>query len=479
MSSFARYLALGTLVLAATGCASWLRPIAPPRNGPSHEGDRQSVRELLTGSESLPERAEAPRGEAPGAEPLDEEPPDEEPPDEEPPDEEHERDAPPQAAATDASSKSGAASPEPRLDEGATEAPAPPSTANEAGGPPNSGSSAERRRVPEKEARLAVGDPITARAKVPTVPERASRLLLGDRLIGVEACDARGVQAGFVRDLLIERNTGDVVAALTHSEEADGVLRLLLFRGIRWDEDAAAVVVAPAELREPEWLDLFELQESREISGLVVDVELIVKSEQTTLSVLLRNPENLLHRVAITPGELALRALPELQPGLEVYATGVETRDDRGKLFLPNSLRIGSLTLPLRDATGTVEWNALAARFVSAAAFARDEIRPAEGPPLAVSGWVLDWRAGRVTHLLAQYEGAPRALSLLSLTRVDGGWKANLGLEALGTLPVFVTDVPRAAVEAAAPSAPSAPDGDEGSDEDVGDAVDVATKTAH
>jgi hypothetical protein len=78
--------------------------------------------------------------------------------------------------------------------------------------------------------------------------------------------------------------------------------------------------------------------------------------------------------------------------------------------------------------------------FLSARAFLKATVQPADGEPVVIADWVLDRETGVISHVLVEIANEPRALAWSSLERTKGGWRTTLDRAQLELLPAFRAD---------------------------------------
>lgn len=279
-------------------------------------------------------------------------------------------------------------------------------------------------------------------------PEEAEpkRLVRGSSLLGRAAEDHVRVRAGSVRDFLVDPASGAVAAVLTGpgaGVEGDWI-RVLLYDSLKWEGGGSAKVIVSASesgaARRDLVADLFDVQEPVRIVGEVLDVEQHGPGYLDSAVVMVRDADNLHHRLALGPASLTLPALPTLGKGDAITAEGVVTRDSRGRLVIVSSLVHTDATLTLRDERGQMNWNELTSRLLSARRAIGGSLATSGAEAVPIADWLCDWRRGRVTHLLVKVGEAERAVPWERLRPGVEGWSTVLGLDSIEELPVFVED---------------------------------------
>lgn len=273
-----------------------------------------------------------------------------------------------------------------------------------------------------------------------------SRLVRGSSLFGRVAEDHVRVRAGSVLDFLVDPRTGEFAAVLTGSDDdaEPQWRRVLLYESLKWNGDGTASVIVSATEAGPARRDLvvelFEVQDPIVVEGQVMDVQEHGPGYLESAVVMVKDDDNLRHRLAIGPASLALPSFPSLSRGDRVRAEGVLTRDSRGRLVIVSRFEHPDATLRLRDENGAMLWDALTAGLVSAEAFPRATVTTADREEAPVVDWLCDWSRGAVTHVLVRVGETERAVAWERLNRTSAGWETGAETESLAALPEFVED---------------------------------------
>jgi hypothetical protein len=204
---------------------------------------------------------------------------------------------------------------------------------------------------------------------------------------------------GLVLDLLLDAPGGEVGQALVEPSEHPGqgdclprerwfwdgfgrrfVARLTRTEILQLDKRRIAFPVEPLPLDTdvvPLESNPFDSHELETFSGQVTQVE---EAQGRFLIFELRDPENHYRRVYVAPANVVPRT-PDTNDQVEVEA--VQTRDERGALWIAATLRLGDERIDLRNALGRVPWpgglGRLQARWVSAQAMVGRRLATSDG----------------------------------------------------------------------------------------------------
>jgi len=216
----------------------------------------------------------------------------------------------------------------------------------------------------------------------------------------VHADEASGLEAvhGELEDLLLDELSGTVVAAVLRFRGGgrDEVF-VVEPEALAWDEGSARVLdLVPLASAMGAGANPFEGQEPTRLEGVIRTLE---RAGAGRLEIRLLDDDNLLHRVCIEPEPLVARRAPRLHIDQHVVVRAVETRDERGKLWIASALAEDGPELALRDASGRLLWLELAQGSLSARSLLGATLLTADGARATVHGWTVEWTTGTVREL--------------------------------------------------------------------------------
>lgn len=284
-------------------------------------------------------------------------------------------------------------------------------------------------------------DPTIEDLEPEQIPPRLART---SALFGAPIDDVEGQHVGSLRDLLIEPSTGRLVGMLIalDAEGEDPVVRVLDFNTLTFGFDESATPrlmldCSAAELESgSEYSKLFDGRESSSVSGEVQASDSIQALDNGALVIKLRDSENLLHRVLLEPGYLAVGSDDPLKPGSKFTAVGVMTRDGSGKLLVAKSVDRGGSKLELRDEQGVVLWDELQQKFRSGRALAEQPIVSSDSASIAQNGLLVDWERAVVVYFSVMVDDEERALPWNSVEQrpAPEAWRVNVDAAGLAGL---------------------------------------------
>lgn len=270
---------------------------------------------------------------------------------------------------------------------------------------------------------LALG----AACMLPPVTETTSdvRVLHSDRVLGhaVTVPDRAGV--GEIDDLLIDTASGTVVAATVRGGAGTPGTGLVELAALKRGPEGTALEVQNADdqlLRMPKYEDLFEGKTPVPLEGEIRSIERVGGG---CSEVRLVDAQNLFHRVTIEAASLVMRRAPRLAVGQRVRFQAIETRDERGKLWIASQLDQDSGPLVLRDAEGRLQWRNLGC--IGSRQLVGSVVHTADDREGRIVDWSLDWGAAVLTGVLVELDGMRYELTWTDLVRADDGtWRTPL-----------------------------------------------------
>jgi len=278
-------------------------------------------------------------------------------------------------------------------------------------------------------------------------PAPTPRLQPSAQILGLPVNDEEKIQ-GSIGDLLIDPASGALVAVvlLPVGGEPEEV-RIVRPASLAWSPATrgAQLVPPPSGSRRtlPPTRDLFDGHTPTTLQGEIKSLERIGFGQ---LEVRLASEDKLVHRVRVEAEPLVVRRATKLILGENVRFQAVETRDERGKLWIATSLLQGDVALTLRDAQGRLMWKDLGC--LPSRSLLGRTVKTADGIDATTCDWEVDWAAGTIAELVLSIDSARYRLSWSDLVRdAQGGWRTpKLGSE----LEPLVT--PEVAEEASEPT---------------------------
>ncbi len=253
------------------------------------------------------------------------------------------------------------------------------------------------------------------------LPEEAPRFLESERILGAPVHDRENKPIGKIEDVLLDEASGRAVAILalfTAPEQADEPPEVRDYASLEVTGQGLLRFAGPAASPVASYSELFDGQEVASVQGEIQETEALGSGLARALVLKVRDEENLLHRVLVEVSQLVLRKLPDLKVGEAVRFEGVETRDEKGKLWIASALAQKELALQLRDPSGRILWTNL---LQSARALLSLPVLTVDGATVPIRGWVLDRKSGAVSHLRLEIELEEHALPWSEVEREANG----------------------------------------------------------
>jgi hypothetical protein len=256
------------------------------------------------------------------------------------------------------------------------------------------------------------------------------RVLSSASVLGQAVTVPERAGTGLLDDLLIDTASGTVVAAQVRGSADTPGVGLIELAALERGPAGKALVVQRADqefLRVPDYSDLFEGRSPVPLEG---EIRAIDRVGGGCSEVRLVDAGNLFHRVRIEAAALVMRRAPSLAVGQKVRFRGIETRDERGKLWIASEIDQEGTALVLRDASGALKWRGLGC--VSSRELVGSIVRTADDQEAVIVDWTLDWTAAALTGLVIELGGTRHELTWAELVRADDGtWRTLLLAEEL------------------------------------------------
>ena len=300
---------------------------------------------------------------------------------------------------------------------------------------------------PEPAAAATTAEASAVTAKEPAPKAAAPRLFEDAAILDATVTDLESASYGRVQDLLLDPSTGTIAGVLVarNVSAKTSTKAVLHFRSLRWSsDDANALAISfrnsPKEslLSSADYADLLESYGLTQVSGDIVEKARVATSASKSLILKVRDEGNLLHRVLIEPANLVTSYADGWKRGRMIQVKGVMTRDSVGKLLVASSVTQNGEVLSLRNSKGEILWDDLVQPFRSARGLNGLSIQTVDGTSHPITGWIINVQLARVSYLVLDVDGTPRALPWTAVERTGETWKVSYGRQGLPDLPELV-----------------------------------------
>jgi hypothetical protein len=223
--------------------------------------------------------------------------------------------------------------------------------------------------------------------------------LSDQQLLDVEVFALDDAPIGKLVDLIVDPRGGDVLGAvlLRDSGEREFLSSELTSGGDK-------LVVGASGTAAPNLAELFAAEDPEVIEGELISSQREVLSTEGSALLKVRDAENLLHRIRVSAPDLVQYRLPALQTHVSVRAKAVATRDPEGKVLIASALTVGDQTVELRDGTGKLLWEQLAAPMLGVRSLIGISVEH-EALSYTIAGFVFAPAERRITHIVLTREG--------------------------------------------------------------------------
>lgn len=264
---------------------------------------------------------------------------------------------------------------------------------------------------------------------------------------------------GRIEDLWIERDTGSIKTITIDLEDSPDRLYVPAGR-VRWNAKegpsllnlyAADLERAVLHRRLDEQTQLFRSREVTRIEGRITQVVEPEKLESGFVFLKLRQPNNHFHRVLLAPVEYAREMGFQLDAEDPVVVDAVETRDDKGRLWVAKSFTADGATVQLRGDDGQPVWQVrahppeLADLFLEPPAegsvrvqeLLEGDVRDGAERAVPISGLIVDDLAELAGFVIVECPTGERLFPWRQLNAAEAPWRVSIPLDVVEGSPAL------------------------------------------